>query len=74
VSCTYLKTPYTCLYKTVEFFLGFQAGSPPFVFESGKYEKVEGSTSFCSAKVTLSAEYISTTLGSKAIFLTEAES
>lgn len=74
VSCTYLKTPYTCLYETPEFFLGFQAGAPPFLVESGKYEKVEGSASFCSTKVTLSAKYISTTLGGKALYLTEAES
>lgn len=74
VSCTYLKTPYACLYETTEFFLGFEAGAPPFMTESGKYEKVEGSASFCSTKVTLSAKYVSTTLGGKALYLTEAES
>ncbi|MGH2976291.1 MAG: hypothetical protein ACRDLL_15725 [Solirubrobacterales bacterium] len=73
VSCTYLKTPYTCLYKTAEFFLGFQAGAPPFTTESGKYEKVEGSASFCSTKVALTAKYLSTTLSGKALYLTEAE-
>ena len=59
ISCTYMKTPFTCTYATPEFSLEFSAGSPATVGEAASLERIEGSLFFCPANVSLSAEYAS---------------
>ena len=57
ISCTYMKTPFTCLYVTPEFSLEFLGGASATMFETASLNRLEGLAFFCPKVVSLSGEY-----------------
>ncbi len=57
IGCTYLETPFTCVYATPEFPLEFTGGASATVFEAASLERSTGSAFFCPEEVSLSGEY-----------------
>jgi len=74
IGCTYLETPYECVYSTPEFALGVNGGEPALLEESGTFLLVEGAKAFCTPEVTLAAEYEASGPVGEGVFLAEAES
>ncbi len=57
VSCTYLKTAFSCVYATTEFLLGFSGGTSATIQQSVSLKRASGSPLTCPEAASMKASY-----------------